>query len=64
MSRSGQRAQPSARGEGLRLLVSGKDIVRPGSPLGHDDANSGTHTILTGGDHNSHLVLPVIPPRK
>jgi predicted acyl esterase len=51
-------------GEGLRLLVSGKDIGGPQTPQTHNDANSGTHTILTGGEHHSYLVLPVIPLRK
>lgn len=48
-------------GEGLRLLISGKDIANAAQPLAHEDDNAGTHTLITGEQHDSYLVLPIIP---
>lgn len=51
-------------GEGLMLRISGHDMalpetesLRPSSPV---DENKGTHTVYTGGDYESYLVIPVI----
>lgn len=51
-------------GEGLRLLISGKDNIGPQTPPTHDDANLGAHNILTDGEYDTNLVLPVISPRE
>ena len=55
------------KGERLRLIVQGSDIYffpSEGHTDGHlDTVNKGTHTIHTGGDHESFLLAPVIPPR-
>jgi hypothetical protein len=55
-------------GESLRVVVKGMDIYRdalPNLPFArHEDLrNAGTHVIHTGGDHDSHLLVPVIPPK-
>lgn len=55
-----------AAGEGLRLTVQGRDIYdddRYGLAFArHDDLrNQGVHLIKTGGVHDSHLLVPVIP---
>ncbi|KAL4919707.1 Alpha/Beta hydrolase protein [Aspergillus aurantiobrunneus] len=51
-------------GEGLMLKVSGHDmslpeveIMRPTAPV---DVNKGRHTVHTGGEYGSYIVLPVI----
>lgn len=56
-----------AKGESLRVVVQGSDIykyarwiVRAGHPK---TINAGTHVIHTGGKCDSHLLVPVIPPR-
>lgn len=51
-------------GESLRLVVQGTDLFEHPS-LGHAyslDVNRGTHSIHTGGEYDSHLLVPVIPP--
>lgn len=58
-----------AAGESLRLVVQGRDIVRPSVPnapfaLHADTRNQGTHVIRTGGRHDSHLLVPVVPARE
>jgi hypothetical protein len=49
----------------LKLVVQGCDVYAgPRSEFGHDvTRNAGRHTIHTGGEHDSHLLVPVIPPR-
>jgi predicted acyl esterase len=54
-----------AKGEKLRVVVQGSDIykyarwiVRAGHPK---TINAGTHVIHTGGEYDSHLLVPVIP---
>ncbi len=50
-------------GESLRLVVQGRDLFEHPS-LAHnhsDDVNRGTHSIHTGGELDSHLLVPVIP---
>ena len=54
-----------APGQGLRVLVQGKDVITragPNSPLmRHEDTrNQGTHVIHTGGTFDSHLLVPII----
>ncbi len=56
------------KGERLRVLVKGSDIYAypnraAGLPLAlHTDTrNQGEHIIFTGGQYDSHLLVPVIP---
>lgn len=51
-------------GEGLMLRISGHNMslpeveaMRPEEPV---DANRGTHTLHTGGEYESYIVLPTI----
>lgn len=51
-------------GETLRLVIQGRDLHRYGigaSQAHEDSANRGRHRIHTGGAHDSHLLLPLIP---
>lgn len=52
-------------GETLRVLIQGHDVNRYAEGLfaqSHSfTVNTGTHIIHTGGDFDSHLLLPVIP---
>lgn len=55
-----------AAGEGLRLTIQGRDIYDKDAYglafARHEELrNAGTHRILTGGAHASHLLVPVIP---
>jgi uncharacterized protein len=52
-------------GEKLRVIVQGQDVQREGLPnapfaLHENTRNRGTHVIHTGGDTDSHLLVPVI----
>ena len=50
-------------GESLELVVQGADLFEHPA-LGHaysNDVNQGIHTIHTGGDYDSHLLVPRIP---
>lgn len=55
-------------GERLRLTVQGSDIYGRDWPVplfAHQDLrNAGEHVIHTGGEYDSHLLLPVIPERE
>lgn len=56
-------------GESLRVLVKGMDIYRdalPNLPFArHEELrNAGRHVIHTGGRHDSHLLVPVIPAKE
>jgi len=55
------------RGETLRLIVQGSDAYRYPEPIvtmAHTATrNRGRHVIHTGGHYDSHLLVPVIPPR-
>jgi predicted acyl esterase len=51
-------------GEGLMLRISGHDMSLPETealrltvPV---DENEGLHTVYTGGEYDSYLVIPVI----
>ncbi|WP_052508052.1 CocE/NonD family hydrolase [Sphingomonas hengshuiensis] len=55
-------------GESLRLVIQGRDIYADGAPnlpfARHQDTrNQGTHVLHSGPGRESHLLLPVIPPR-
>jgi uncharacterized protein len=55
-------------GQQLRVVVQGSDIADRGVPNApfarHEQTrNQGTHVIHTGGRYDSHLLVPVIPPR-
>lgn len=52
-------------GEALRLVIQSRDIYDYPKPVmcdRHEDAvNQGQHVIYTGGQYDSHLLVPVIP---
>jgi uncharacterized protein len=52
-------------GEGIVLRISGHNMTLPEAPpciLGEpDDQNQGHHTVHTGGEYDSHLMLPILP---
>jgi predicted acyl esterase len=55
-----------AAGEGLRLIVQGRDIYDQDlyglAFARHEDLrNAGTHILRTGAGYDSHLLLPVVP---
>lgn len=52
-------------GQQLRVVVSGHYIREPGwfEPFTWDLRNRGCHIIYTGGKYDSHLLVPVIPPK-
>jgi predicted acyl esterase len=54
-------------GETLRLVIQGTDLYKfpPGTPThAHISArNNGCQIIYTGGDYDSHLLIPVIRPK-
>ncbi len=60
---SGTRFGP---GETLRLVIQGQDIYRYPRPLiqalHNDLVNRGRHVIHTGGEYDSHLLMPVLVP--
>ena len=55
------------KGDQLRLVVMGNDPFPPSAAPGVEitrhpvTRNAGTHVVHTGGDYDSHLVIPVIP---
>ena len=53
------------RGEKLRIVVQGSDIYTypdEMNSIGHmSTVNQGEHVIYTGGEYDSHLLVPVIP---
>src|SRR6266849_1986831 len=52
------------KGHRIRLDVQPRDGVGSASYMHyHADYNAGTNTIHAGGDKESYLLLPVIPPR-
>jgi predicted acyl esterase len=54
-------------GEKLRLVVQGTDIYNYPKPVmcdRHEDTvNRGHHILYAGGQHDSHLLVPVVPPK-
>ncbi|EXJ68786.1 uncharacterized protein A1O5_07717 [Cladophialophora psammophila CBS 110553] len=57
-----------APGEGIMLRISGHDMCLPEISFlklaEPDDDNVGDHKLYTGGEYDSTLILPVIPPAK
>ncbi|RIL26972.1 CocE/NonD family hydrolase [Staphylococcus equorum] len=56
------------KGESIQVVVKASEVVKGNSTPGlktryeHDETvNQGTHNIYTGGDYDSHLLVPVIP---
>lgn len=49
------------KGEKLRLLISGKDIVKNPQYSYDLTVNRGSYTIYTGGEYDSHLLVPLVP---
>ncbi len=52
-------------GEILRVQVAGRYIRDPHwiEPLMWETDNAGNHIVHTGGEHDSYLQIPVVPPR-
>lgn len=48
-------------GERLALTVQGRDLFEHPTLAHGNVVNQGTHTIYTGGKHDSHLLVPVVP---
>ena len=45
------------------LIVQGYDILDYAARFKHaDTVNAGHHVIHTGGQYDSHLLIPVLPP--
>ena len=53
------------KGQQLSVIVSGHYIRKPGwfEPFAWETSNRGEHIIHTGGKYDSHLLVPVIPPK-
>ena len=47
-------------GESLVLQISGMELAGAGDIAHSDPVNRGVHVVHIGGEHNSHLLLPVI----
>lgn len=50
-------------GEGLRVTVRGDETAEH-SLRNHDIHNAGVHVLHTGGDHDAHLLVPVVPSER
>jgi len=50
-------------GESLRLVVSGADIHSNAMFHHRETCNAGSHTLHTGGDYDSNLLVPFAPTR-
>ncbi len=52
------------KGQSIRVQVAGR-YIREGwfEPLSWETDNVGNHIIYTGGQYDSHLQIPVIPPK-
>ncbi len=48
-------------GETIRVTVQGSDVYKRKNRNHSDTVNAGDHIIHTGGDYDSHLLVPVIP---
>jgi hypothetical protein len=51
-----------AAGDSLQLIVSSDEIVRSPPYRKNVSMNRGTHVFHCGGDFDSHLLIPIIPP--
>jgi hypothetical protein len=48
-------------GDQLQLIVQGYDIISVFNRFKHEDTvNAGTHVIYTGGEYDSHLLVPAV----
>jgi hypothetical protein len=53
------------KGHRIRLDISPRDGIGSAGYLHyHADYNTGTNTVHAGGNHESHLLLPIIPPQR
>ncbi len=52
------------KGESLQLVIQGKDFFVHPAMGHHYSVNKGKHTIYTGNEYDSHLLIPVIPNRE
>lgn len=61
-------------GEGMGLVIQGSDLIKKGATkvtknfgdrrYQHmETVNKGKHIVYSGGKYDSHLLLPVVPPR-
>jgi len=49
-------------GDKLQLIIQGYDIIDVFNRFKHTDTvNAGHHVIFTGGEYDSHLLVPVVP---
>jgi predicted acyl esterase len=48
-------------GESLQLVIKGSDVYSNRMHQHKELCNQGRHTIYAGGEHDSHLLLPLIP---
>ena len=46
--------------ETLRLVIKGRDVFSNAMHHHRELCNQGNHTIYTGGNYDSHLLLPII----
>ena len=53
-----------AEGEGIKLFIAGHDLSEPAVATmklqAPDDENMGQHHVHTGGQYDSHLILPIV----
>ena len=50
------------KGDKLRLIVQGYDVLNIFNRFKHEETvNRGQHIIYTGGQYDSHLLVPVVP---
>ena len=50
------------KGDKLRLIVQGYDVLNVFNRFKHEETvNCGRHIIFTGGQYDSHLLVPVVP---
>ena len=50
------------KGDKLRLIVQGYDVLNVFNRFKHEETvNRGQHIIYTGGQYDSHLLVPVVP---
>lgn len=50
------------RGEGVELVISGHEIVASPPYIKANQCNRGIHIMHAGGEYDSHLLIPVVPP--
>jgi hypothetical protein len=52
-------------GEGIRVVIQGSDIYDYDAMCDRHTGliNKGNHTLHTGGQYDSHLLVPIIPAK-